>query len=53
VLRLIEDLPEGIVGVEARGTVTAEDYERVLVPAVEARASPARCTRSVGSCPVR
>jgi hypothetical protein len=35
-LKLIEDLPEGVVGVEARDKVTAEDYENVLVPAVEA-----------------
>ena len=35
-LKLIEDLPEGVVGVEAHGKVTAEDYENVLVPAVEA-----------------
>ena len=35
-LTLIEELPEGVVGIEARGKVTAEDYERVLVPAVEA-----------------
>ena len=35
-LTLIEDLPEGVVGVEAHGKVTSEDYERVLVPAVEA-----------------
>jgi SpoIIAA-like len=34
-LRLIEDLPEGVVGVEADGKVTSEDYERVLLPAVE------------------
>ena len=32
----IEDLPEDVVGVEAHGKVTSEDYERVLVPAVEA-----------------
>jgi SpoIIAA-like len=36
VLTLIEDLPEGVVGVAARGKVTSEDYEQVLVPAVEA-----------------
>jgi SpoIIAA-like len=36
VLTLIEDLPEGVVGVEAHGKVTADDYEQVLVPAVEA-----------------
>jgi hypothetical protein len=35
-LKLIEDLPDGVVGVEAHGKVTAEDYEDVLVPAVEA-----------------
>jgi hypothetical protein len=35
-LSLISDLPAGVVGVEARGKVTAEDYEKVLVPAVEA-----------------
>ena len=33
---LIEDLPQDVVGVEADGKVTAEDYERVLVPAVDA-----------------
>jgi hypothetical protein len=36
VLTLIPDLPPGVVGVEAQGKVTAEDYEHVLVPAVEA-----------------
>jgi SpoIIAA-like len=35
-LTLIEDLPEGVVGVTAHDKVTAEDYENVLVPAVEA-----------------
>jgi hypothetical protein len=34
-LTLIEGLPQDVVGVEARGKVTAEDYERVLVPAVD------------------
>src|SRR5689334_2408172 len=32
----IPDLPETVVGVEATGEVTADDYQRVLVPAVEA-----------------
>lgn len=31
----IEGLPDGVVGIEASGKVTAEDYERVLEPAVE------------------
>ena len=35
-LTLIPDLPEGVVGVEAQGEVSASDYERVLVPAVDA-----------------
>lgn len=29
-LTLIDDLPDGVVGVEAHGKVTAEDYENVL-----------------------
>jgi SpoIIAA-like len=35
-LKLIEDLPKGIVGVEAAGEVTADDYRHVLVPAFDA-----------------
>ncbi len=35
-LTLIPDLPDGVVGVEAHGPVTARDYESVLVPAVDA-----------------
>lgn len=35
-LTLIPDLPATVVGVEAHGKVTAEDYEKVLIPAVEA-----------------
>lgn len=34
-LKRIEDLPSGIVGFEAHGKVTREDYEKVLNPAVE------------------
>jgi hypothetical protein len=40
-LTLIEDLPQDVVGVEAHGKVTAEDYERVLVPAVDAASARA------------
>lgn len=32
----IKELPAGVLGFRARGQVTAEDYERVLVPDVEA-----------------
>ena len=35
-LALIPGLPSNVVGVEAYGKVTAEDYERLLVPAVDA-----------------
>ena len=34
-IELIEDLPEEVVGIEAVGEVTSEDYERVVGPAVE------------------
>lgn len=34
-LRIIEDLPERVLGLEAVGQVTADDYRTVLVPAVE------------------
>jgi hypothetical protein len=36
-LELITDLPENVLGIRARGDVTADDYQSVLVPAVEAR----------------
>lgn len=32
----IPDLPDNVLGFTARGTVTASDYESVIVPAVEA-----------------
>jgi SpoIIAA-like len=32
----ISDLPDTVLGFAAKGKVTAEDYESVLVPAVEA-----------------
>lgn len=32
----IAELPENVLGFTAKGTVTAADYETVLVPAVEA-----------------
>jgi hypothetical protein len=31
-LNLIEELSDGVIGVEAHGTVTPQDYEHVLVP---------------------
>jgi hypothetical protein len=32
----IPDLPDNVLGFKATGTVTAEDYESVVIPAVEA-----------------
>jgi len=34
---LMADLPDEIVGLEGTGRITGEDYERVVVPAVEDR----------------
>lgn len=36
-LTLIEGLPSDVLGVEASGTVTPEDYRAVLIPAAEAK----------------
>jgi hypothetical protein len=35
VIEVLENLPENVFGVEAIGTVTDDDYEQVLVPAIE------------------
>ncbi|HKK14495.1 MAG TPA: STAS/SEC14 domain-containing protein, partial [Gammaproteobacteria bacterium] len=35
-LEPIPDLPEGVLGFTAKGTVTADDYESTMIPAVEA-----------------
>jgi hypothetical protein len=36
-LKCIIDLPDNVLGIEASGKVTAEDYQTVLVPALEAK----------------
>ncbi|MEO8281740.1 MAG: STAS/SEC14 domain-containing protein [Ideonella sp.] len=36
-IELIPDLPDNVVGIGASGQVSADDYETVLVPAVESR----------------
>ena len=38
-LKVIEDLPDHVVGIRASGQVTAEDYQNVLVPEIEKRLS--------------
>jgi hypothetical protein len=34
-LKLIEGLPVNVLGVTAEGEITGEDYENVLIPAIE------------------
>lgn len=34
-LRIMNDLPDNILGVSAEGKITGTDYETVLIPAVE------------------
>jgi hypothetical protein len=36
VIEKIENLPDNMLGFSAKGAVTAEDYESVIIPAVEA-----------------
>jgi hypothetical protein len=36
-IRVLEGLPENVLGVEAVGKVTDDDYESVLVPAIRER----------------
>ena len=36
-IELLSDLPDNVLGVEAKGEVTGDDYEQVLVPAIEER----------------
>lgn len=40
-IRVLEGLPENVLGVEASGKVTDDDYERVLIPAVRKRVDAA------------
>ncbi|MEV0271623.1 STAS/SEC14 domain-containing protein [Hamadaea sp. NPDC050747] len=34
-ITIIEGLPEGVLGADATGEITADDYRQVLVPAIE------------------
>jgi hypothetical protein len=36
-IRVLDDLPDNVLGVEASGTVTDADYESVLIPAINER----------------
>jgi len=44
-LRVLSDLPSDVLGIEAIGEITSEDYESVLVPAIEERISRHRKLR--------
>ena len=35
-IQLMQDLPDGVIGFTATGKISGEDYERVIIPAVEA-----------------
>jgi hypothetical protein len=36
-VEIIPDIPDNVLAIRAKGTVTASDYESVIVPAVEAK----------------
>ena len=37
-IEIINELPENVVGFRATGKVTKDDYEKILMPAVDAQA---------------
>lgn len=34
-IEIIEDLPDGVIGLASRGRITHEDYRDVVIPAIE------------------
>ena len=42
-IETIDDVPDGVLGFRAVGDVTAEDYEKVLDPALDRALSSAYC----------
>ena len=36
-IELMQDVPENVVALTAKGKVTGDDYENVIIPAIEAR----------------
>lgn len=44
-LKVINDLPANVLGIEASGEVTSKDYETVLVPALEEKLSTTKRVR--------
>lgn len=35
-IKVLDDMPEGVIGIEASGTIRAEEYRDILLPALEA-----------------
>jgi hypothetical protein len=50
VIKTLEDMPEGVIGLEAVGTVHSDDYKDVLVPAVDAAVAAGDKVRMVFVC---
>jgi SpoIIAA-like len=51
-IEIVEGFPEGVVGFAAKGRVTRQDYEHVLIPKVEGalrRHEKLRCYYELGS----
>lgn len=44
-IRLLDQLPDNVIGIVASATVDARDYETIVVPAVEARLKSQRKLR--------
>lgn len=44
-IKLIAGLPDNVIGVEISGTVSAQDYETVIIPAIEAAVAENRKLR--------
>lgn len=49
-IKVLENMPEGVVGLEAVGTVHSDDYKDVLVPAVDAAVAAGHKVRMVFVC---
>ena len=46
-LKIINDLPDNILGISAEGTVTGSDYQTVLIPAVEKKLKTNKTIRMI------
>lgn len=46
-LKIMNDLPENILGVSAEGKITGKDYETVLMPAIEEKFKTSKKIRMI------